>query len=72
MVENFPNLKNLKNLKKPRYKINPNRPIARYIIVSTEKKILKAIRERQRVSYSRTLIKLSTLCRNFAVQNGMS
>ena len=57
MAENFPNLKDtdikIQEAQKVPNKMNPNRPTSRYI------KILKAAREKQRVSYKGTPIRLS-------------
>ena len=59
MAENFSNLKKETNLQvqeaqRVPNKINPNRPTPRYIIIKMAKvkqRILKAAREKQRVTY---------------------
>ena len=67
MAENFSNLKKETNLQvqeaqRVPNKINPNRPTPRYIIIKMAKvkqRILKAAREKQRVTYKWTSIRRS-------------
>ena len=69
MAENFPNLKKetdiqVQEAQRVPNKINPNRPTPRHIILKMAKvkhkeRILKAAREKQRVDYKGTPIRLS-------------
>ena len=67
MSEYLPNLKNetdiqIQEAQRVPNKINPNRPTPRHIIrkmAKVKERILKAAREKQRVNYKRTPIKLS-------------
>ena len=66
MAENFSNLKNtdskIQGAQKAPNKLNPNRPTPRHIIIKMAKvkeRILKAAREKQRVNYKGTPIRLS-------------
>ena len=67
MAKNFPNLKKKTDIQvqeeqRVPNKINQNRPTPRHIIIQTAKvkeRILKATREKQRVSYKGTPIRLS-------------
>ena len=68
MAEKFPNLKKetdieVQERQKVPNKINPNRPTPRHIIikmanVKDKERILKAVREKQRISYKGTPIRL--------------
>ena len=69
MAENFQNLKketdiHVQEAQSVPNKMNPNRPTPRYIIikiaeVKDKERILKAAKEKQRVMYERTSMKLS-------------
>ena len=67
MAENFPNLKKetdiqVQEAQRVPNKMNPNRPTPRHIIIKMTKvkeRILKAAREKQRVNYKVTPIRLS-------------
>ena len=67
MAENFPNLKKetdiqVQEAQRDPYKINPNRPTPRHIIIKMAKvkgRIQKAAREKQRVYYKETPTRLS-------------
>ena len=67
MAVNFPNLKKetdiqIQEAQRVLNKINPKRPILRHIIIKMAKvkeRILKAAREKQRVNYKGTPIRLS-------------
>ena len=70
MTENFPNLKKktdiqIQEAQRVPNKLNPNRPTSRHITIKMAKvkdkeRILKAAREKQRVNYKGTPIRLST------------
>ena len=74
MAKNFPNLKKKTDIQvqeeqRVPNKINQNRPTPRHIIIQTAKvkeRILKATREKQRVSYKGTPIRLSA---DFSAEN---
>ena len=68
MIENFPNLKketdmHIQEVQKAPNKLNPNRPTPRHIIIKMAKvkdeRIKRAAREKQRVNYKGTAIRLS-------------
>ena len=69
MAEKFPNLRKktsiqVQKVQKVPNKLNPNRPTPRHIIIKMAKvkdkeRILKATREKQRVIYRGTLIRVS-------------
>ena len=69
MAENFPNLKKetdiqIQEAQRVPNKINPNRPTPRHVTIKMAKvkdkeRILKAAREKQRVNYKGTSIRLS-------------
>lgn len=67
MAENFPNLKKERDIQvqeaqRVPIKINPNRPTPRHSIIKMpkdKKGILKPVREKQRVNYKGTPIKIS-------------
>ena len=67
MSENFPNLEKkidiqLQEAQRVPNKMNPNRPTPRHIIIKMTKfkeRILKTAREKQRVNYKGTPIRLS-------------
>ena len=68
MAKNFPNLReidiSIQEAPRAPNKLNPNRPIPRYIIIKMAKvkdkeRILKAAREKQRVHYKGTPRRLS-------------
>ena len=69
MPENFPNLKKetviqIQKAQKVTNKMNPNRPTPRHITIEMaevkhKERILKAAREKQRVNYKGTPIRLS-------------
>ena len=66
MAENFPNLKEtdiqIQEAQRIPNKTNPNRHTPRHIIINMAQvkvRILKAVREKQRVNYKGTLIRLS-------------
>ena len=68
MAENFPNVKKeadiqVQEAQRVPNKINPNRPTPRHIIkmakVKDKERILKAVREKQRVNYKGTPKRLS-------------
>ena len=74
MAENFPNLKDtdikIQEAQRAPNKLNPNRPTPRHIIIKMAKvkdkeRILKAARERQKVKYKGTPMRLSA---NFSTE----
>ena len=76
MAEYFPNLKKetgiqVQEAQRVPNKMNPNRLIARHIIIKMAKvkeRILKAAREKQRISYQGTPIRLSANCSTETLQ----